>query len=381
MPDIKLLPMGIADYRRIRRENYYYVDKTEWIPKFEQVSSFLHLSHLPDGNGYPDAQNLGLLDQIEALKWVHDNIEGFGGDPGNVTLMGESAGGGSVTSLSLIRGSHQYFSKVFALSGSPGLSISTDEAISCTNELMKALGCKTVADLQKLDAQRLVSVATEVLPMRIAPERDGRWLPRDPWEAVAGGAVKDITFLHGVNKDEMNFFLVDMGGPEPFNEWAANRKARKLAPLTAEEKALAEGFCKDVKGEIYEPYCRLLSQLMFNAPCIRLAEEQARGGGKSYVYYFTVESSLPLMKRAHGVMLATLFKRPAEDGDTGREFDATFSRTIRRMYVQFAKTGNPSLTANDSPDGKDKQWPPYDAKDKQVMVFDEKTTAVQRRIH
>ena len=335
------------------------------------VLGYLHLSHLPDGKDYPTAQNLGLKDQLQALKWVHENIAAFGGDPDNVTLIGESAGGGSVTNLSLVKGSHQYFNKVIALSGTPGLSIPTETAIACTNELMKALGCKTVADLQKIDAEKLVSTATELLPLCIAPERDGIVLPQDPWKAIADGAVKDISFLQGCNKDEMNFFLAGMGGPEPFIEWAADRKAMKLAPLTDEERALVESFCKDVKGESYEPYCKLFSQLMFNAPCIRLSEEQAKAGGKCFTYYFTVESSIPLMKSAHGMMLAPLFKRPAEYGDTGREFDATFSKTMRKMWVQFAKTGNPSLTAEASPDGKAKQWPLYDVKDKQVMVFDE----------
>ena len=335
------------------------------------VLGFLHLSHLPDGKDYPDAQNLGLMDQLMALKWVHENIASFGGDPENVTLMGESAGGGSVTNLSLIKGSHQYFNKVIALSGNPGLSTSTEAAIACTNELMETLGCKTVADLQKIDAQKLVGVATELLPLRLAPERDGNLLPRNPWEAVANGAVKDITYLHGVNKDEMNFFLVGMGGPEPFNEWAVARKEMKLATLTTEEKALVESFCKDVKGESYEPYCKLFSQLMFNAPCMRLSEEQTKAGGKSYTYYFTVESALPMLKSAHGMALAPLFKHPELDGDTGRPFDETFSKTMRKMWVQFAKNGNPSISADVSPDGKAKQWPLYDLKDKQVMVFDE----------
>ena len=335
------------------------------------VLGFLHLSHLPDGKDYPDAQNLGLMDQLQALKWVHENIASFGGDPANVTIMGESAGGGSVTLLSLINGSHQYFNKVISLSGTPALSRSTDAAVACTNELMEALDCKTVADLQKIDAQTLVSVATELLPLRLAPERDGRLLPQNPWEAVANGAVKDITYLQGVNKDEMNFFLVGMGGPEPFIEWATDRKEMKLSPLTDKEKALAESFCKDVKGEDYEPYTRLLSQLMFNAPCIRLSEEQTKAGGKSFTYYFTVESALPLMKCGHGMALAPLFKHPDLDGDTGRPFDETFSKTMRRMWVQFAKTGNPSITADQSPDGKAKEWPLYDLKDKQVMVFDE----------
>ena len=335
------------------------------------VLGFLHLSHLPDGKDYPDAQNLGLMDQLQALKWVHENIAAFGGNPDNVTLMGESAGGGSVTNLSLIKGSHQYFKKVIALSGNPGLSTSTEAAIACTNELMDALGCKTVADLKKIDAQKLVGVASELLPLRMAPERDGNLLPRNPWEAVANGAVKDITFLHGVNKDEMNFFLVEMGGPEPFNAWAADRKAKKLALMTDEEKALTESFCKDVKGESYEPYCKWFSQLMFNAPCIRLSESQTKAGGKSFTYYFTVESALPMLKSAHGMALAPLFKHPEMDGDTGRAFDETFSKTMRKMFVQFAQTGNPSINADISPDGKAKEWQLYDVSDKKVMVFDE----------
>ena len=335
------------------------------------VLGFLHLSHLPDGKDYPDAQNLGLMDQLKALKWVHENIAAFGGDPANVTLMGESAGGGSVTSLPLIKDSHQYIKKVIALSGNPGLSTSTESAIAATNELLGALGCKTVADLQKIDAEKLVAVASELLPLRLAPERDGNLLPKNPWEAVADGAVKDITYLHGVNKDEMNFFLVEMGGPEPFNAWAAARMDWKLASMTAGEKALAESFCKDVKGESYEPYCKWFSQLMFNAPCIRLSEEQVKAGGKSFTYYFTVESALPLMKSAHGMALAPLFKHPDLVADTGRAFDETFSKTMRKMWVQFAKTGNPSISAALSPDGKAKEWPLYDLKEKKVMVFDE----------
>ena len=335
------------------------------------VLGFLHLSHLPDGKDYPDAQNLGLMDQLMALKWVHENIAAFGGDPDNVTLMGESAGGGSVTSLSLIEGSHKYFNKVIALSGNPCLSTTKEAAIAATNKLMKALDCKTAADLQKLDAQRLVSVATELLPLQNVPERDGRLLPENPWEAVAGGAVKDITYLHGVNKDEMNFFLVTMGGPEPFIEWFAESKAKKTASMTDEEKALVKSFFKSVKGEDYETYCKWFSQMIFNAPCIRLSEEQTKAGGKSFTYYFTVESALPLMKCGHGMALAPLFRHPELDGDTGRPFDETFSKTMRKMWVQFAKTGNPSLSADLSPDGKTKAWPLYDLKDKQVMVFDE----------
>ena len=330
---------------------------------------FLHLSHLPDGKGYPDAQNLGLMDQMMALKWIHENIARFGGDPDNVTIFGESAGAASVTLLPLIKGSHVYFKRVIAQSGAPNLTRSPEQAIGCTNELMASLGCKSVADLLNVDAQKLLE-ASAALTLRQFPERDGSYLPLETFEAYLNGAAKDIDFLHGCNKDEMDFFVYGFG-VETFQTWAAERKAKGLAGIPDDEKRLIESFCKDIKGEAYERDSRLFSQVWFNAPMIRLAESQTKAGGKSYAYYFTPESSLPIMKCGHSIELAGIFNHPEMTDDTGRIFDQMFSKTMRKMWVQFAKTGNPSLGADISPDGKAKEWPPYDLKNKQVMVFDE----------
>ena len=334
------------------------------------VFGFFHLSHLPDGADYPDAQNLGLMDQMMALKWIHNNIEAFGGDPGNVTIFGESAGGGSVSLLPLIEGSHNYFQRVIAQSGSVCFSRSEAEAIACTDEVMSALGCKTVADLQKVDVQKLVE-AGDAIDLRVFPERDGKFLPLDAYEAYANGAAKDLDFMQGCNKDEMNYFLVCAGGPEPFIDFMNERLTTNITRLTAEERALVESFYKDVKGEVYDPLCRLYDQIWFIAPVFRQAENQTKAGGKTYNYFFTVESSVPLMKCGHAVELSTVFNHPEQTFVTGRTFDETFSKTMRRMWVQFAKTGNPSLSATESPDGKAKEWPLYDLENKQLMIFDE----------
>ena len=335
------------------------------------VFGFLHLSHLPDGKDYPDAQNLGIMDQMMALKWIHENIEGFGGDPDNVTIWGESAGGDSVTIIPLIEGSHKYFRKVIAQSGTPVLSRSTKQAIEDTNEFMDMLGCKTVADLQKIEVKKLVTALNNLGDMRIGPERDGKYLPLDPYEAYANGAAKDIDILQGCNKDEMNFFMIDAGVGEPFMNFYSKRWAKNSAQLTDGEKALVESFCKDIKGESYEPICKLYNQIWFFAPLFRISENQTKAGGKSYTYYFTVESSVPMMKSGHAVEISTVFNHPEETLLTGRVFDETFSKTMRKMWVQFAKTGNPSLSAEISPDGKAHEWPLYNLKDKEIMVFDE----------
>ena len=333
------------------------------------IFGYIHLSYLPDGNEYPDAQNLGSMDQMMALKWIHENIAAFGGDPDNVTIFGESAGAGSVTTLPLVEDSHKYIKRIVAQSGGPSITVSTEEAIECTNDVMKLLGCKTVAELNQVDAEKLLEVSA-VTGLRIGPERDGKYLPVDPYEAYANGAVKDIEILHGCNKDEMNYF-VHLMGPELFEMWASDRKTKRIAKLPGRDKELIENFLSSVEGEKYEKDSRLFSQLWFNAAHIRLSEEQTKAGGKSYTYYFTPESTLPYMKCGHATELASVLRHPEETVFTGRAYDETFSKTMRKMWVQFAKTGNPSLTADISPDGKAHEWPLYDLENKKVMVFDE----------
>ena len=336
------------------------------------VYGFLHLSHLPDGKDYPDSQNLGIMDQMMALKWIHENIASFGGDPDNVTLIGESAGGCSVCLLPLVEGSHKYFHRVIAQSGSLFGMRSTDEAIACTNELMESLGCKTVADLQKTDPAKLMEASGNLLNLRIFPERDGSYLPLNPYDEYAKGAAKDIDMLQGCNKDEGGYFAFLMDA-ETYDAFAAEHKAKKMAQITEEEKALVESFlenARDVSHE-YLSITRLFEQIMFKAPLIRMSENQTMGGGKSYTYYFTPESSIPRMRCAHTIEISTVFNHPEENLITGRRFDETFSKTLRRMWIQFAKTGDPSLSADLSPDGKAHEWPLYDLDNKYVMVFDE----------
>ena len=333
------------------------------------VMGFLHLSHLSDGKDYQDSQNLGLLDQKMALKWVHENIAAFGGDPDNVTIFGESAGAASCTLQPLVPGSQKYFKRLIAESGSINQTRSPEEAIECTNKLMEVLGCKTVADLLKVSGDKLLE-ASAINFVHQMPERDGKYLPTDTFAAYANGAAKDLEILVGCNKDEMNFFVSSFG-KEGWDNWIAGRKQEKYAKLPADEKALVDSYMNDVKGDYFQPDSSLLSQSWFNVPIIKLSECQTKAGGKAFTYYFTPESPDPIMKCGHAIELSVVFNHPEMTADTGRAFDETFCKTMRKMWVQFAKTGNPSLSAEISPDGKAKEWPLYDLENKRVMVLDE----------
>ena len=337
---------------------------------------YMHLSHLPDGKDYPDAQNLGTLDQLMALQWVHNNIAAFGGDPDNVTIWGESAGASSCALLSLIDEAHKYFHRAIIHSGSPVMTRSTEEAIAVTDKIMEALGCKTVADLQKVSPRKLSDKLGElygiyqVLGWSIWPERDGKLLPKDGWNAYEEGKAKDIEILEGCTKDEFNTFAAGMG-VERWNAWAADRMAKRAKLLSDEENAKVQNYLNGQSGAEWEKTCNMFSQSYFNAPAIRLAENHAKAGGKVYTYFYTPESILPMIKSGHASELSVIFAHPEMTGFTGRPIDETFSKTMRKMLVQFAKTGNPSLSADISPDGKAKEWPLYDLGNKQVMVLDE----------
>ena len=143
-----------------------------------------------------------------------------------------------------------------------------------------------------------------------------------------------------------------------------DRKARKFDRLPEKERDLIENFLKNVKGEGSEAECRLFDQLWFNAPVMRMGESQAKAGGRAFIYYFTAEPG-------HGVELEIVFHHQNKDASLGKVFDDTFAKTMRKMWVQFAKTGNPSLAADISPDGKEKAWPLYDSENRRVMVLDE----------
>ena len=330
---------------------------------------FIHLKHLPDGADYPDAQNLGILDQMMALKWVHENIAAFGGDPENVTIFGESAGGGSVTLLPLIPEARGYFHRVIAQSGSPVFTSSTEEAIAATDELMEALGCKTVADLLACPPEKIADVAGDILALRDWPERDGKLIPLDPYDAYLAGEAKEIDLLEGCNKDELGQFACFMG--KDFTGYFNARYENRFKTMTAEDLNKAKEFMDITRGNQFHKVFKFGDQMFFLAPVFRMSENHSAAGGKTYHYYFRVETAKPYFLSGHAAELPAVFNNPQDTFFSGRPYDDTFNHTMQRMWVNFARTGDPSLTEEESPTGKAIHWDTYNSETKPIMVFDE----------
>jgi para-nitrobenzyl esterase len=331
---------------------------------------FLHLSHLPDGADYPDAQNLGILDQVMALRWVHENIAAFGGDPDNVTIFGESAGGCSVTLLPLIPEARSYIRRVIAESGTPAFTSSTEEAIAAADKALKALNCETVADLLALPPEKIADVVGELLSLEVWPERDGNLIPLDPYDAYLKGEASQIDLLEGCNKDEMGEFVHFMT-PDGFTEFFTARRENRFAAMSEEDLEKARAFLDNTPGNALYKTRSFGDQMIFITPAFRMSENHTAAGGRTYHYYFRVESSITNYLSGHAAELAAVFNNPQETFFSGRAYDDAFNHTMQRMWVNFAKTGDPSLTAGESPTGKAIQWELYNSDTRPIMVFDE----------
>src|SRR5262249_53899084 len=142
-----------------------------------RVNSFGHL-YLADIGGakYANTGNAGMLDIVAALEWVRDNAAKFGGDPGNVTIFGQSGGGGKVSTLMAMPQAKGMFHRAIVQSGANVRGIPRADATKTAQTLMDKLGVKTVEELQAVPMDRLVDATLNTQGLRLGPVVDGHVL-------------------------------------------------------------------------------------------------------------------------------------------------------------------------------------------------------------
>ncbi|CAG0902142.1 unnamed protein product [Darwinula stevensoni] len=355
--------------------------------------------------------NYGMLDQIQALKWVQENVEHFGGDPSRVTIFGESAGGASVHLLVLSPLARGLFANAIAMSG-----VATDawavqwEAREAAERLGEMVGCPKdssralVECLRTKDARELVAKAPmfhlwTIMPLTFTPrvdsEAESPFLPDDPKILLREGRFAKVPFMTGVTREE-GLFLTQ---PALLNETL----------LTAMDENW-DYYCSRMfleKTEDNGDYCsRLRKQYFGDQPInrhnryelVRMAGDQMMNVGAfetvkvqsrfvpTYLYSFEYEGSfglidfiramfvmsLPEKARssvqkltgvAHGDDIAYLF--PLAFLPRGDERDAAMKDILTDIFVQFAKSGDPT------PDPRsDVKWPQWTQDDPRHFVFD-----------
>ncbi len=313
--------------------------------------------------------NRGLLDQVAALQWVHGHIRAFGGDPGRVCVVGESAGGGSVAALLAMPRAAGLFRRAIAQSV-PGPFFSVELAADIATAWAAELGARpTVTELSAIDPGRLPAAGEAVSaaigrwadrwgpitfrPIPVAPVVDGDVLPAAPWAAVAGGAGRDVDLLTGHTRDEHRLFSLLDGVLGSVTPEGADAALRALAPDPDGARRYREAYPGAGPEQLYE---LVNGDWLFRMPSLHLARTHAAAGGRTYLYELTwpAPGLGGALGACHGLDVPLVFGtldrgQPAMlIGDPPPAAARDLSGWIRRAWTAFAADGDPGWPAFDT---------------------------------
>jgi para-nitrobenzyl esterase len=328
---------------------------------------------LPDAGDLP--ANLGLRDQIAALEWVRENIAEFGGDPGCVTLFGESAGAMSIGALLVSPRARGLFRRAILQSGAAHNVSLPAQAARAAEEFLARLGPlgrsfaalseAPIGELLRAQSETGAALALRLGGLAFQPSLDGDILPELPLEALARGAAAGVDLLVGTNADEWKLFMLGDSGARRMDEAALRRRfARTLGESEVERAWAAYSHAADPA----ERWCAFQSDRVFHWPAARLLDA---GATHSRAYAYRFDWRPPLVGRrigaCHGIELPFVFGtvletwlRPWAAAAPGAR---KLAHRMQEAWIAFAKTGHPGHSHLPF-------WPAYDREKRQAMRFD-----------
>jgi para-nitrobenzyl esterase len=336
------------------------------------VLGFLDLSGLGEP-ALAHSGTCGLLDQVAALRWVRENISSFGGDPGNVTVFGESAGAMSIGALLGMPAAAGLFHKAILQSGACQNTSSPARAQAIAAEVLDAAGLRTADALRSapvdalLEAQAAVEKRHQGGGLPFQPVVGGADLPRPPLEAIAAGEAAGIPLLVGTTLEEMRLFgMWDQTLPTIDDDAIAARWQPAVGDQTA--KIVAAYRAERPDATPAELWTAVATDWVFRIPAIRLLEAQLAHQQRCWSYLFTMRSTAfgGLLGACHALEIPFVFDtldRPGVAMFTGEpEGSAELAVAMQEAWISFARNGDPNLSGVPT-------WPAYDTTDRATMDF------------
>jgi len=336
------------------------------------VFGFLDLGAVAP-NRFPDAGCAGMLDVVAVLRWVHDNIEAFGGSPEKVMIFGESGGGGKINTLLSMPAAKGLFKRAISMSG-PTRFVSREITSKvtysilknlniCTNEIEKVL---EVSSDELLNAARAVRVPG--FGLTFEPVVDGVNLVCDPTAPESVEVNPDVEYMIGTTHDDARLWIANYEKDCKFDE---NELRTRLAALGFDKDKLTEAI--ETAKEGYEPepepaniYYSILTEIYFRSIAREVGDLRSSAGSTVYFYQFDRECPNPDCKAAHGTEVPFFFdntdKAPYDVFGPDDKISSELANKIASMVTYFAATGDPNIPELPA-------WPKYNAEDRPIMVF------------
>lgn len=322
------------------------------------------------GGKYAQSVNLGMQDIVKSLEWIHDNIALFGGDPDNVTIGGQSGGGGKVSTLLAMPSAKGLFKRAIVQSGSTIRQGNAENSKKFGIALAEELGqpANDNADFSQFTYEQLNEAANRVsrkgIRASFSPVVDGTILPQHPF-APASELSRDVPMLIGTNFNEFTFDI--------------NREMTEDEAVKAVKGRMGEENGQKFVDAFRKAFPNAPAKAMtyvdtgFRASAVQQATAKSQqGGAPAYLYLFTWAPESNALGASHGMELPFMLHNVSLQREmTGASKEAyAFEKTISSIWLSFIKTGNPNVKGLP-------KWEPYNEQTGVTMILDNKCRPVQ----